>query len=90
MATKRTLLGNARPIGPNPYQAECIPDPWLVQFELDPPGHIRAVRGNLSTCYVKERVEVPLHRRDMQADGTCVLVRTGTRTAYVWTLLSEE
>jgi len=62
------------------YAADSIPDPWLLQFENEPPGYIHAVKGDLTICYIKRKVSLPVINRSVEG----VLVQTGTRTAYIW------
>ena len=66
------------------FRTEYLPDPWLEQYEDEEPGYIRSIRGDLSNCYIKEMVQVPLYRYTI-TNSVRKLTHVGFRTAYVWT-----
>lgn len=75
-----TQMADTRP----KYAVEYVPDTWLLDYEAEAPGYIRAVRGQLNNCYIKEQVTVSVWAMQTNADGTRSKTKTGYRTAYVW------
>jgi hypothetical protein len=65
------------------YATDFLPDPWLAQFESEPPGFIRAVRGDMSNCYIKELVSKYVTTVENGPNGPLYTERV--RNVYVWT-----
>jgi len=90
MPVKRNARGDeVYAKNPRPkYATDFLPDPWLASYEAEPPGYIRAVRGDLSNCYIKEQVSKPVWGMRPGKYGPERVV-TGHKQVYVWTKMSD-
>lgn len=70
------------------YATDFLPDPWLAQFENEPPGYIKAIPcgknkiGNLDNLYIKEAVSKTVTKIEEGPVGP--VSKEITRTIYVW------
>ena len=69
----------------SPFRTDYLPDPWLAQYENEPPGYIRAVRGDLTNCYIKEQKYKPIYSITFDIYGRKIKTITGQTFIYVWT-----
>lgn len=69
---------------PDTFHTEYLPDIWLKAYEDEPPGYLRAVKGDLDCVYIKELTSMPIW-----APGRPP-VEVGRRLAYVWVRVHDD